>query len=483
MKLIKDFYSKVYYDYNFKSVAYAKHVFDVTEESNQINLEFYKQLINSSLVQIDKYLEGSVDNFAKVYDQITKFIAENENEEIVKAQLELEKSKEYIEAQHLQSILNDYIKEKKFEDAIEFGEEILDIFETLSLKQLENIDGVITLLWTITTTLFVVGGMIGAFTSKYVLDKYGRKNGILFHYIFTINGSVLVFICKYINRPELMMISRLFYGIQGGMSCGLIPTYLSETSPPALRGATGVMHQLCLTIGILVAQTLGFRQLLGTDELWHVLLAIPLIPCVLGGVCLIFFFPETPRALLIDKKDEEAAREALIKLRNSSNISYEIEQIIDEAKENQTENASISIRELFTLSELRWPLITGLVLQLAQQLCGINAIFFYSESIFKSASIQNEFIQYCVFATGLINVICTIVCVPLIDRLGRKPLLVAPMIMIIIDFVALTFFLSSINKGITYSYLSIVCIIIFIMCFAVGLGIFKSNIFIKFKYY
>lgn len=65
-------------------------------------------------------------------------------------------------------------------------------------------------------------------------------------------------------------------------------------------------------------------------------------------------------------------------------------------------------------------------------------IFFYSEGIFKRASIESEHIQYAVFATGLINVICTIAVVPLIDRLGRKPLLVVPMFIMIIDFVLLT---------------------------------------------
>ena len=115
----------------------------------------------------------------------------------------------------------------------------------------------------VTNVLFVVGGMFGALTSKYVLDFFGRKNGVLFHYLFTLAGSVLVFIAPMFNLPELLMTSRFLYGIQGGMACGLVPTYLSEISPTNLRGATGVIHQLNLTIGILVAQLLGFRQLLG----------------------------------------------------------------------------------------------------------------------------------------------------------------------------------------------------------------------------
>lgn len=152
-----------------------------------------------------------------------------------------------------------------------------------------KVDEYITFLWTLTTALFVVGGMIGAFTSKNVADVFGRKKGIIFHHVFTLIGAILVLVAPYINSPECVIISRFVYGIQGGMSCGLIPTYLSEISPANLRGATGVIHQLFLTIGILTAQTLGFRQLLGVESLWHLLLALPLIPGILGGLSLLFF--------------------------------------------------------------------------------------------------------------------------------------------------------------------------------------------------
>jgi hypothetical protein len=73
------------------------------------------------------------------------------------------------------------------------------------------------------------------------------------------------------------------------------------------------MHQLCVTIGILVAQLLGFRQLMGIASAWHFLLGLPIVPAILGGLSLMFFFPETPRALLTTNKDEDAAREGYFK--------------------------------------------------------------------------------------------------------------------------------------------------------------------------
>ena len=157
------------------------------------------------------------------------------------------------------------------------------------------------------------------------------------------------------------------------MMCGLIPTYLNEISPKSLRGATGVVSQLFITIGILVSQTLGFQQLLGTADKWHILLALPIIPSILGALTLLLFLPDSPKALLLDNDDKNACQKALKKLRNSTNVTNEIQEIIDESKEYKSDEA-ISIIKLITSSELRWPLITGLVLNITQQLCGINAV-------------------------------------------------------------------------------------------------------------
>lgn len=422
--------------------------------------EFYARKYSSPYYEKEKNYFKSLNDLKQLETRIEEIQSET-NLSVIKTWEKEWTEKNLTKEQHLEKT-KEQINGTKLK--LKENKESLD-------KGLEKVESLNKHLWTITTALFVVGGMVGAFTSKYVCDYFGRKKGILFHHIFTIIGAVLVFIAPLVNSPECMIISRFVYGIQGGMSCGLIPTYLSEISPAELRGATGVVHQLGITVGILVSQTLGFRQILGVPSLWHYLLAIPIIPGILGVVCLLLFFPESPRALLINNRDEDSARKALHRLRNSTNVDAELDQIRQESRETKSDEA-ISLKDLFVLPELRWPLITGLVLQLTQQLCGINAIFFYSESIFTNAKIPSENIQYAVFATGFINVIMTLVCIPLIDKLGRKPLLVYPMLIIVVDFILLTIFLTlnKDGKDITFSYLSIACIIIFIMCFAVGLG-------------
>ena len=94
------------------------------------------------------------------------------------------------------------------------------IREDIRLFKLEHadIEKTNTLLWTITNAVFVVGGMIGAFTSKIMLDFFGRKNSVLLHGLNTIIGAVLVLLSYYLNSPVCVIMSRFFYGIQGGLT-------------------------------------------------------------------------------------------------------------------------------------------------------------------------------------------------------------------------------------------------------------------------
>lgn len=140
---------------------------------------------------------------------------------------------------------------------------ILESYRSKLVDGEKKVNRATKMLWTLTNCLFVIGGIIGAFISKILMDKLGRKIAILLHHVASILASILALVSYFIHSPVSFMVARLLFGIQGGMSCTLIPAYLSEISPPALRGRTGVFHQLCITIGILIAQVLGLRQLLG----------------------------------------------------------------------------------------------------------------------------------------------------------------------------------------------------------------------------
>lgn len=150
--------------------------------------------------------------------------------------------------------------------------------------------------------------------------------------------------------------------------------YISEIAPLNLRGGLGTVNQLAVTIGLLLSQVLGIEQILGTNEGWPVLLGLAICPAILQ-LLLLPICPESPRYLLITKQWEEEARKALRRLRASSSVEEDIEEMRAEERAQQSES-SISIMELICSPTLRAPLVIGIVMQLSQQLSGINAVSF-----------------------------------------------------------------------------------------------------------
>jgi MFS family permease len=91
-----------------------------------------------------------------------------------------------------------------------------------SLKIEKKIDHFVDIVWTVINCLFVIGGMIGSLSSKYVLDFFGRKRSILFKHSFTVIGSILVIIAPHVRSPVCIAVSRFFFGIQGGLTSSLM---------------------------------------------------------------------------------------------------------------------------------------------------------------------------------------------------------------------------------------------------------------------
>lgn len=338
---------------------------------------------------------------------------------------------------------------------------------------------------------FVLGGLVGALTSKHVMDRFGRKHSIIFHLLFSIAGSIALFMasrfassqaCVNIFEadfakvpastkigPLFLKLGRFLQGIQGGLSCSLIPTYLSEIAPSKLRGQTGVIHNLFLTLGLLCAQFLGFEDLLGNCTKWPYLLALPLLPAVVGVLVLLVFFEESPKYLFFEKEDEGAAIKVLMKLRDMSDVSAEMQRMYEEKRDMNNQTSVMSVSQVLKARELRWPLLSGIVLQMAQQMCGINAVFFYSRAIFEKAGVLPDYIEVFVLLTGITNVLCTLACGMLVDRVGRKRLLVTTMSLMAVDLFLLTTFIRFSHNSIC-SLLALFCIFIFIVCFGIGLG-------------
>jgi MFS family permease len=107
-----------------------------------------------------------------------------------------------------------------------------------------------------------------------ILDKIGRKGALLFNNLFAFIAAAFMSLAKFVGVYYLMTIGRLIIGFSCGLSSGLVPMYLTEISPINLRGSLGSVHQLLVTISILVAQILGLPALLGNNERWPYIFGI-----------------------------------------------------------------------------------------------------------------------------------------------------------------------------------------------------------------
>ncbi|XP_073957507.1 glucose transporter 1 isoform X6 [Choristoneura fumiferana] len=323
-------------------------------------------------------------------------------------------------------------------------------------------------LYSIAVSIFAIGGMLGGFSGGMIANRFGRKGGLLLNNILGISGASLMGFTKISHCYEMLFFGRFIIGVNCGLNTSLVPMYISEIAPLNLRGGLGTVNQLAVTVGLLLSQVLGIEQILGTDEGWPILLGLAICPAILQ-LLLLPACPESPRYLLITRQWEEEARRALRRLRASNQVEEDIEEMRAEERAQQAE-ASISMRELLCSPTLRAPLLIGVVMQLSQQLSGINAVFYYSTSLFTSSGLTEEAAKFATMGIGAIMVGMTLVSLPLMDRTGRRTLHLYGLggMFIFSIFITISFLIKEMIDWM--SYLSVVSTLSFVVFFAVGPG-------------
>lgn len=325
-----------------------------------------------------------------------------------------------------------------------------------------------TFLYAIAVAVFALGGMCGGFVGGWVANKMGRKGGLLANNVIGVIGAVAMGSSKYLASYELLILGRYLIGINCGLNTSLVPMYISEIAPLTLRGGLGTVNQLAVTVGLLISQVLGVEGLLGTDGGWPYLLAVALFPSVLQ-LTLLPMCPESPRYLLITKGEEQAAREALKKLRNSMDIEDDIMEMRAEEQAQMAE-AKITLFELATSPTLKLPLLIAIIMQLSQQLSGINAVFYYSTNLFITTGLSETHAKYATIGIGLVMVIMTLISIPLMDRSGRRTLHLYGLggMFIFSIFITISFLVKELVAWIWW--LSVVSTLFYVVFFAVGPG-------------
>ncbi|CAI8001656.1 Solute carrier family 2, facilitated glucose transporter member 1 [Geodia barretti] len=181
----------------------------------------------------------------------------------------------------------------------------------------------------VAVSIFAIGGLLGAVSAGILADFLGRKYTLLVNNLLVLIGAGLQSLAVH---PGMFIAGRFVVGINSGINTVLVPLYISEISPVRLRGAVGVLHQMAITVSLLLAQILGISKALGRSDSdvfygWRLLFAVPLL-FSLVQLALLPWSPRSPRFLLIKRKNEAAAKRALKRLRGAgANTDEEIQEM------------------------------------------------------------------------------------------------------------------------------------------------------------
>lgn len=323
---------------------------------------------------------------------------------------------------------------------------------------------------------FTVGGLLGALGGGPLSSRRGRHPAMQATAVFYTCGAAIETIA---GSVPLLVFGRFVAGVGAGASTVIVPLYISEISPPKERGLFGAMTQVSINVGILSTQTLGYFLSHGSS--WRLILATGLFIAVTQG-CGLFLIPESP-AWLAAHGGSSQARVTLQRIRGKNfDITEETQswdRLTDEDESASEEQRLLGPSEptaaqgkhaehlgfLDVVKDPQYrPAITAVVgIMVAQQFCGINSIIMYSVSLLKDLlPVSSALLTILI---SVVNLITTIACSPLPDRLGRKTCLLISIIGQGTSALALAL---SIIFGI--KILSAITVLFFVGFFAVGLG-------------
>ncbi|XP_066522357.1 solute carrier family 2, facilitated glucose transporter member 11 [Hoplias malabaricus] len=337
----------------------------------------------------------------------------------------------------------------------------------------------VTMIWTLIVSAFSVGGLLGSLLAGPMAIKFGRKQTLLLNNGFLLISAVITLSSRSMKSFEMIILARLLVGVSAGVSMNVQPMYFGESAPKALRGAVAFSSAVFTAMGILLGQVAGLTEVLGSEDHWPYLLASNAIPSLLQLLTLPWF-PESPRYLLIDRKDREACNLALIRLRGCDVFDAEMEEMLEEQRAAGEAHAK-SLWELLTDRSLRRQLCIIMAASSAMMLCGNDSIYFYASYIFQEAGIPSDKIQYAVIGTGACEFTASIVSNLLIERVGRRLLLIVGYALMAVWALVFTVALSLLGRVPGMPYLSMVCIFVYILSFGMGpagvTGILPTEIF------
>lgn len=312
----------------------------------------------------------------------------------------------------------------------------------------------------VVVSALLVGAATGALIGGNLSDRFGRRRLLIVAAIVFIVGAIGSGLS---TSTGMLIAARFVLGLAVGGASLVVPLYIAELAPPKVRGALVSLNQFMITVGILVAYLVN--NALASYGAWRWMLALAAVPAILLGVGMLFL-PETPRWLvshhLFDK-----ARSVLGRTRQEHQVEDELREISSIEEQER--------REARGWGELVQPwvrpmLIVGVGLAIIQQITGINTIIYFAPSLLNKTGLGASAAIFDTVGIGIVNVLMTIVALALLDRVGRRPLLLAGLagMVVSVALLGLVYMLPTLKGAIGYAALFF--IMAYVACFAFSLG-------------
>lgn len=320
----------------------------------------------------------------------------------------------------------------------------------------------------LTISIALIGTVIGSLFGARPSDIFGRKNTLYFvaaAYLLSSVGTAMA------DNWYVFLVFRLLGGLGVGISSVTAPIYISEVSPADRRGRLVGLFQFNVVLGILISYLSNYLIGQGGETSWRWMLGVQAFPSALFLV-LIYFIPESPRWLILKKNETVRALE-ILRVINPLNCEDELASI----KNSSLVDASESKANLFS-GQYKTPVILAVLFAFFNQVSGINAIIYYAPRIFEMAGLGAHSSLLSTVGIGLINFIFTLLGINIIDRVGRRILMIVGSFGLIASLflVAITFY-----SGHFSGFAIPVYMMIFIAFFAFSQGaviwVFISEIF------
>jgi sugar porter (SP) family MFS transporter len=309
------------------------------------------------------------------------------------------------------------------------------------------------------TSLLLIGAMVGALLAGRVADRIGRRPTIMITAVIFVVGVLLA---AFAPMYWTLLLARIVIGLAVGSASMTVPLYVGGGVPLRIRGALVSFNQLAITVGILVSYLVDYG--LASSQNWRLMFGLAAIPAIILFVGMLTQ-KESPHWLVRQGREDDA-RAVLRQLRDEGDIDAEVAEV----KEVAATEAKGSAKDLLARG-VRPALWVGILLAVFQQITGINTVIYYAPSLLKGAGLGNSASLLANVVIGVVNVGMTIVAIWLLDRTGRRPLLLIGTAGMAVGMLitAFAFFGGDQLTG-GLAYLAIAGLIVYTGSFAVGLG-------------